>query len=102
MRFRKIHPCDPNSIVQITNTVNTKQMIRDHFSGKSVSLPSGSDSRSFDFPDGKVDFDAASIYEAPDLIEQSFMHDHYYKHLHPEPPTPSDQVDFPPPPIVEE
>lgn len=84
MRFRKIFPCDPKSSVQITNTVTTKQMIRDHFSGKSVSLPTGVDSRSFDFPDGKVDFDATSINEAPDLIEQSFMKDRFYKHLHPD------------------
>jgi hypothetical protein len=86
MRFRKVIPCDPESIVQVTNCVSTKDMIRDQFNGKVVTLSTGSDSRSFDFPDGKVDFDAPGISEAPDLIEQSFMKDKFYEHLHPQKP----------------
>lgn len=91
MRFRRRTPCDSRSIVQITNTVSTKDMIRDFNSGKTVSLATGSDSRSFDFPDGKVDFDFKSISEAPDLIEQSFMRDQFYEHLHPQKPSPTSE-----------
>lgn len=86
MRFRKVIPCNPESIVQVTNCVSTKDMIRDQFNGKVVSLSIGSDSRSFDFPDGKVDFDQSGISEAPDLIEQSFMKDQFYLHLNPQKP----------------
>lgn len=86
MRFRRINPCDPKSIVQITNCISTKEMIKDHFSGRQVSLPTGSDSRSFDFPDGKVDWDKSQISEAPDLIEQSFMRDQFAEHLSPAKP----------------
>lgn len=96
MRFRRIIPCDSRSIVQITNTVTTKDMIRDFNSGKTVSLATGSDSRSFDFPDGNVDFEAKSISEAPDLIEQSFMRDQFYEHLHPQKPSPAPEPPVPP------
>lgn len=104
MRFRKQTPCDSRSIVQITNTVSTKDMIRDYNNGKSVTLSPGADSRSFDFPDGEVDFDSASISEAPDMIEQSFMKDQFYNHLHPQKPSdppadpPALPVDPPVPP----
>lgn len=86
MRFRKVIPCNPESIVQVTNCVSTKDMIRDQFNRRVVTLPSGSDSRSFDFPDGNVDFEVSGISEAPDLIEQSFMKDQFYQHLHPQKP----------------
>lgn len=99
MRYRRRIPCDPESIVQITNTVSTKDMIRDFNNGKSVTLATGSDSRSFDFPDGTVDFEASSISEAPDLIEQSFMKDQFYDHLHPQKPSP--EPVSPAPPVVD-
>lgn len=86
MRFRKITPCCSESIVQITNTISTKDLIRQQMSGKIVTLPGGADSRSFDFPDGRTDWDQSSIYEASDLIEQSFMASSYAEHLNPSRP----------------
>lgn len=79
------------TIVQQMNCCTTRQMFLDFFSGKSVSLPSGSEQRSFDFDDQtKVDFDAPSISEADNLIEQHFMRETYMEHLHPTPPDTSD------------
>lgn len=98
MRFRKISPCCSTSIVQISNTVSTKDLIRQQMSGKLVSLPGGADSRSFDFPDGRTDWDKPSISEAPDLIEQSFMKDQYVEHLNPKRPGSESSVDPSPSP----
>lgn len=67
-------------------------------SGKIVSLPGGADSRSFDFPDGRTDWDKGSISEAPDLIEQSFMKDHFAEHLNPKRPGSESTVDSSPTP----
>lgn len=101
MRFRKITPCCSVSIVQITNTISTKDLIRQQMAGKIVSLPGGADSRSFDFPDGRTDWDKASIYEAPDLIEQSFMANSYAEHLNPSRPGNSPAAEPSPAPVVD-
>lgn len=77
------------------NCYTTRQMYLDYFSGKSVSLPAGSEQRSFDFDDQtEVDFEAKTISEAPNLIEQHFMREAYTEHLNPKPP-----VDPPTPPV---
>lgn len=77
---------DCKTIVQQMNCYTTKQMFLDFFAGKQVSLPAGSDQRSFDFEDqSKVDWDAPSIHDSENLIEQHFMREDYIKHLHPDP-----------------
>ena len=83
MRFHKVHYRDPKSLVQITNALCTRDLVKSVLQGKQVELSKGVDNRSYDFPDGNVDFDASYITEASDLIEQSFCKDQYYQHLNP-------------------
>lgn len=97
MRIRtKLPARDCKTIVQQMNCYTTKQMFLDFFAGRQVSLPPGSDQRSFDCEDQtNVDWNAPSIQEAENLIEQHFERENYIKHLHPD-PAPAD-----PAPVVD-
>lgn len=96
--YRKLPARSGKTIVQQTNTINTRQVFKDFFAGKPLNIPAGSDQRSFDFDDQtKVDFDVPQIREAENLIDQHFKRAEFMEHLHPTPPTPDPEPTPPTP-----
>lgn len=102
MRKRKVIYRPVETIVQQTNCVNTKQLMRDLNAGKVLDMNPGSLSRSYDFPDGSANFDQPRFEGFESLIDQHVNSDKISEHLHPTPPSdsaptpPSDPAPTPP------
>lgn len=87
MNFSRLPKRSSATIVQQMNTISTRDMFLDFFAGKPLNLPSGSDQRSFDC-DSQVDvnWDADTLQDAPNLIDQHFMRDEFIEHFNPKSP----------------
>lgn len=101
LRKRSVH-----SIVQQTNMLSTKDVLRDIAAGKPIDINPGNINRSYDCDDqAKVDLDDPNF--DPDnptfvgfknLMDQSLRSQELYDHIHPEPP--KDPTPPPAPPQV--
>lgn len=96
LRKRSVH-----SIVQQTNMLSTKDVLRDIAAGKPIDINPGNVNRSYDCDDqAKVDLDDPNFdpnnptfVGFRNLMDQSLRSKELYDHIHPEPPK-----DLTPPP----
>lgn len=97
MNFSRLKKRSSATIVQQMNTISTKDMYRDFFAGKPLNIPAGSDQRSFDCEDQtKIDWDADTLQDSDNLIEQHFMREKFVEHFNPKSPA-SDPASAPDP-----
>lgn len=90
---------DKTSIVQQMNYSTTKDVVNDFFTGKNPDINPGNTTRSFDFPDGNVDFDSPRFAGFENLIDQYVNKCKIIEHFKPKSDDPAPPVDPPPPPV---
>lgn len=97
LRKRSVH-----SIVQQTNMLSTKDVLRDIAAGKPIDINPGNINRSYDcddqakvnLDDPNFDADNPTFVGFKNLMDQSLRSQELYDHIHPEPPK-----DTTPPPV---
>ena len=77
---------DYSSSVQQMNYNTTKDVVSQFFQGKNPDINVGNITRSYDFPDGNVDFNKPLLDGFENLIDQHVNRSKIIEHFHPSTP----------------